>query len=81
GSESISRLDYALLFADVLGCDPGLVKPVPTPASVVDTYRHIGIPLQTRMSSEKTTRALGRSPMNVREGIEAFLKELDELNA
>jgi dTDP-4-dehydrorhamnose reductase len=75
GSDSISRLEFALLIAEVFDFDPALVKPVPTDPEVLAAHRNISIPFRTRVSTERTGQELGRQAMGIRAGIEAFYQE------
>jgi dTDP-4-dehydrorhamnose reductase len=80
GSEAISRLEFAMLIADVFEYDISLVKPVLTDPEVLAAHANIRIPFRLRMSVEKTSKALGRRTMNAREGVLAFKQQWDELN-
>jgi dTDP-4-dehydrorhamnose reductase len=81
GSEAVSRLQFAHDIADLFGANHALVAPVPTDPELLDAYRHIGIPFRIRASTEKTSAILGRKPLNVLEGLEAFKKEWDAFHA
>ncbi len=78
GSEAINRIDLAHEIAAAFGADLALIMPTRTDESVLDQMRHIGIPYRTRMSTERTAKALGRRAFNVKEGLAAFRKEWDE---
>ena len=78
GSEAINRIDLAHQIAAAFDADPALIMPTRTDEAVLDEMRHIGIPYRTRMSTERTAKALGRRAFNVKEGLAAFRKEWDE---
>ncbi len=78
GSEAISRIDLARQIAYAFEADPALIMPTRTDESALDQMRHIGIPYRTRLSTEKTAKALGRRAFNVKEGLTAFRQEWDE---
>ena len=78
GSEAISRIDLAHQIAAAFDADTALIMPTRTDESVLDQMRHIGIPYRTRMSSDRTAKALGRRAFNVKEGLAAFREEWDE---
>ena len=44
---------------------PPLIMPTRTDEAALDQMRHIGIPYRTRMSTERTAKALGRRAFNV----------------
>lgn len=77
GSQSTSRLNLAHRVADVFGCDPGLIRAVPTDAQVVTDHAEIRIPFRGVASVEKSAQALGRTAYNVVEGLQAFKAELN----
>jgi dTDP-4-dehydrorhamnose reductase len=81
GSESISRLDFALMLAEAFGYEPGLVKPVPTDPEVLKTHVNVRIPFRIRASNEQTVTALGREPLKLKEAVSKFKQEWDDLNA
>ena len=81
GSEAINRLDLAHEIAAAFEADPALIRPTRTDESVLDQMRHIGIPYRTRMSTERTAKALGRRAFNVKEGLAAFRDEWDAFHA
>ena len=78
GSEAISRIDLAHQITAAFEADPALIMPTRTDEAVLDEMRHIGIPYRTRMSTERTAKALGRRAFNVKEGLAAFRSEWDE---
>ena len=78
GSEAISRINLAHQIAAAFEADPALIMPTRTDESVLDEMRHIGIPYRTRMSTERTAKALGRRAFNVKEGLAAFRSEWNE---
>ena len=78
GSEAISRIDLAHQIAAAFDADPALIMPTRTDAAVLDQMRHIGIPYRTRMSADRTAKALERRAFNVKEGLTAFRQEWDE---
>ena len=78
GSEAINRIDLAHQIAAAFEADPALIRPTRTDEAVLDEMRHIGIPYRTRMSTERTAKALGRRAFNVKEGLAAFRHEWDE---
>ena len=78
GSEAINRIDLAHEIAAAFEADPALIMPTRTEEAVLDQMRHIGIPYRTRMSTERTAKALGRRAFNVEEGLAAFRREWDE---
>ena len=78
GSEAISRIDLAHQIAAAIDADTALIMPTRTDESVLDQMRHIGIPYRTRMSTDRTAKALGRRAFNVKEGLAAFREEWDE---
>jgi len=78
GSEAINRIDLAHEIAAAFNADPALIMPTRTDEAVLDQMRHIGIPYRTRMSAERTAKALGRRAFNVKEGLAAFRKEWDQ---
>ena len=78
GSEAISRIDLARQIASAFEADPALIMPTRTDESALDQMRHIGIPYRTRLSTDKTAKALGRRAFNVKEGLTAFRREWDE---
>ena len=57
-----------------------LIKPIPTDPEVLAAHTNIRIPFRTRSSVEKTAKALGRTTLNARDGIQQFKKEWDALN-
>jgi dTDP-4-dehydrorhamnose reductase len=75
GGEAISRLEFALLIAEVFDFDPALVKAVPTDPEVLAVHRDISIPFRIRMSAERTAQALGHKALGLRAGVEAFYQE------
>lgn len=77
GSEAINRIDLAHQIAAAFEADPALIMPTRTDEAVLDEMRHIGIPYRTRMSAERTAKALGRRAFNVKEGLAAFRSEWD----
>jgi len=81
GSEPVSRLDFALMLAEAFGCDPSLVKPVPTDPDVLASHVNVRIPFRIRASNEKTVQVLGRQPLKLKEAVTKFKSEWDELNA
>ncbi|MCY3866115.1 MAG: sugar nucleotide-binding protein [Chloroflexi bacterium] len=78
GIEAINRIDLAHQIAAAFEADPALIMPTRTDESALDDMRHIGIPYRTRMSAERTAKALGRRAFNVKEGLAAFKREWDE---
>jgi len=78
GSEAINRIDLAHKIAAAFEADPALIMPTRTDEAVLEEMRHIGIPYRTRMSTERTAKALGRRAFDVMEGLAAFRKEWDE---
>jgi len=78
GSEAINRIDLSHQIAGAFDADPNLIMPTRTDEAVLDQMRHIGIPYRTRMSTERTAKALGRRAYNVKEGLGAFRQEWDE---
>ncbi len=78
GSEAVNRIDLAHQIAAAFDADPALIMPTRTDEAVLDQMRHIGIPYRTRMSTERTAKALGRRALNVQEGLTAFRREWDE---
>ncbi|MCY4063420.1 MAG: sugar nucleotide-binding protein [Chloroflexi bacterium] len=78
GSEAINRIDLAHQIAAAFEADPALIMPTRTDEAVLDQMRHIGIPYRTRMSTDRTAKALGRRAFDVKEGLAAFRKEWDE---
>ena len=78
GSEAINRIDLAHQIATAFAADPALIMPTRTDEAVLDQMRHIGIPYRTRMSTERTAKALGRRAFNVEEGLAAFRREWDD---
>ncbi len=77
GSEAINRIDLAHQIAAAFDADPALIMPTRTDEAVLDQMRYIGIPYRTRMSTERTAKALGRRAFNVKEGLAAFRSEWD----
>ena len=80
GSEAISRIDLAHQIAAAFDADPALIMPTRTDEAVLDQMRHIGIPYRTRMSTERTAKALGRRALNVKEALTRFRAEWDEFH-
>lgn len=78
GSQAINRIDLAHAIAAAFEADPALIMPTRTDEAVLDEMRYIGIPYRTRMSVERTTEALGRRALNVKEGLTKFRAEWDE---
>ena len=78
GSEAINRIELAHQIAAAFEADPALIMPTRTDEAVLDQMRHIGIPSRTRMSTERTAKALGRRALNVKEGLAAFRQEWDD---
>lgn len=75
GSEAISRLDFGHAIAETFGADRGLIAAVPTDPEVLTRHAGIRIPFRIRASVEQTAQALGRTPLNVRDGLAAFKNE------
>ena len=81
GSEAVSRLDFAHEIAQTFGADRNLIAPVPPDPIVLAQHTGIRIPFRIRASVEKTAHALGRTPLNVAEGLTAFKAERDTFNS
>lgn len=77
GSESVSRLQLAYHLADTFDVDRALIVPVPTDPVVLDRYRHIRIPFRIVTSNEKTCAALGRTTVNVQDGLRELKAQWD----
>ena len=75
GSEAISRLDFGHAIAETFSADRGLITSVPTDPEVLMRHAGIRIPFRIRASVEKTAQALGRTPLNVHDGLAAFKRE------
>ncbi len=80
GSQPVTRLDLARRVADVFDGDPLLIQETLLPDDVRADHADIRIPFRTVASVEKTAAALGRQPLNVVEGLEAFKHELNSVD-
>ncbi len=81
GREAISRDDLALKVAEVFEGDTALIQTVPLPEAARAEHENIPIPHRTIASTAKTAQALGREALDVREGLQVFKQQLEQLQA